>query len=245
MRYALVTGAGVRVGRMISEWALCEGYHLAIHCHRSLKPARELVREALAMGLRAEVFSADLSDANQTARCVQDVLAWSGGRLSLLVNSAAYWPDEANIAAKHDFHNEDVATWDMTLALNVRAAFFLTQGFAPALSSAEDGVVVNISDTATVTPFRSRASYTISRHALEAVTAFSADALPKVRVYTLRFGKILPPNGMSLTQQEKFLWLGKEAVTQGMRRVVRGGLETGSLITIAEAADLSDECGTP
>ena len=61
-RIALVTGAGRRVGRVIALALARHGWDVAVHCHRSRAEADAVAAEITAMGRRAAVLQADLSD---------------------------------------------------------------------------------------------------------------------------------------------------------------------------------------
>ena len=77
-RVALVTGAGVRVGRAIAEELARAGAAVAVHYGRSESGARQTVRQIAAGGGRAKSFAADLRDPASPAQLVAEVLDWAG-----------------------------------------------------------------------------------------------------------------------------------------------------------------------
>ncbi|MBA3583311.1 MAG: SDR family NAD(P)-dependent oxidoreductase, partial [Gemmatimonadetes bacterium] len=115
-KVALVTGAGVRVGREIALTLARRGMDLAVHYNASAGPAEETVEEARRAGVRAEAFQADLADVGRIRDLVAAIEA-AFGRLDVLVNSAAIFP-------RTPWDEIDEATWDQTLAVNLKAPFF-------------------------------------------------------------------------------------------------------------------------
>ena len=91
-KVALVTGAGIRVGRAIATRLAERGATLAIHYHRSATGADELCGEIRAQGGTAEEFQADLADPSAAQELPRQVAA-RFGRLDVLINSAGIrWP---------------------------------------------------------------------------------------------------------------------------------------------------------
>ena len=88
MKRALVTGAGVRVGRAIAlELGRC-GWHVLVHYNRSETPALAVVSEVRAAGGTADAVGADLATVEGCGQLVEAVQArWDG--LELLVNNAS------------------------------------------------------------------------------------------------------------------------------------------------------------
>ncbi|MGH7499421.1 MAG: SDR family NAD(P)-dependent oxidoreductase, partial [Gemmatimonadales bacterium] len=143
-RVALVTGAGRRLGRAFAQALAGRGMAVAIHHNASAQGAEQLRREIEAAGGRAACFAADLTDAaaaTDLAGRVVDTL----GRLDVLVNSAA-------VMHRLSFEATTPEQWDSIMGLNLRAAFFCTQGAAPALRAAR-GKVVNIADLSGLEPW--------------------------------------------------------------------------------------------
>ncbi len=189
-RAALVTGGAVRVGRAISLALAGEGMRLAVHYHASSDAADALVREIAAGGGEAVAIPGDLSapgEPRRVARAAEEAL----GGIDVLVNNAAVFPPEG-------MEETGEALWDRTMAVNLRAPFFLTQALAPGMRARGGGVVVNLADLAGLQAWSGYAAHGVSKAGLVHLTKVAARALaPEVRVAAIAPGTVLPPEEMT------------------------------------------------
>src|SRR5260370_14728361 len=70
MKGALVTGAGMRVGRALAMALAADGFFAFVHYNRSAGPARETGAAITAAGGKAKAVRADLSSAPQAEALV-------------------------------------------------------------------------------------------------------------------------------------------------------------------------------
>ncbi len=189
MPVALVTGGAVRVGRAISTALAEDGYRLVVHYNSSSGPADELVDEIRAKGGEAVAIGADLADSDAVRRLAEEAVAAFGG-IDLLVNNASVFPAER-------LQETDEALWDHTLAVNLRAPFFLIRHLAATLRERR-GVVVNMADLAGMQPWAAYAAHAISKAGVIHLTRVAARSLaPEVRVNGIAPGTVLPPESMT------------------------------------------------
>ncbi|HEY8257158.1 MAG TPA: SDR family oxidoreductase [Gemmatimonadales bacterium] len=194
-RVALVTGAGRRLGRAFAQALGRRGMAVAIHHHTSSDGAESLRREIVAGGGRAACFAADLSDAAAAAELPRRVVAELGG-LDVLVNSAA-------VMHRLSFEETTPDQFDGILALNLRAAFFCTQGAASALRAAR-GKVVNIADLSGLEPWPGFAVHSVSKAGMVMLTKVLARALaPEVTVNAIAPGAVLVPEDYDAAERER------------------------------------------
>ena len=189
MRVALVTGGAVRIGRAISSALAEDGYRLVIHYNSSSGPADELVDEIRSAGGEAVAIGADLADSDAVRRLASEAVDAFGG-IDVLVNNASVFPAEK-------LEETDEALWDHTMAVNLRAPFFLIRHLAATLRQRK-GVVVNMADLAGIQAWAAYAAHGISKAGIVHLTEVAARSLaPDVRVNGIAPGTVLPPESMS------------------------------------------------
>ena len=222
-RVALVTGAGRRLGQAFARTLARRGMSVAIHHHTSAAGADELRREIIAGGGRAACFAADLSDPAAAADLPRRVTS-QFGRLDVLVNSAA-------VMHRLSFEETTPEKWDAIMALNLRAAFFCTQGAAASLRAAR-GRVVNIADLSGLEPWPGFAAHSVSKAGVVMLTKVLARALaPEVTVNALAPGAVLIPEDYNDEERERL------ARTTPLRRLGTPDDATAALLYLLEGGD--------
>ena len=175
---ALVTGAGRRVGRVIALALARHGWDVAVHCHRSRAEADAVAAEIIAMGRRAAVLQADLSDEAAASRLVGDCIA-ALGTPTCLVNNASLF--QYDVATSFSY-----ASLDTHMRTNVAAPLLLSRELHRALTAGDAehrGVVINLLDQKLDNLNPDFLSYTLSKAALSTATMQLAQALaPALRV---------------------------------------------------------------
>jgi len=181
---ALVTGGAVRIGRAIALRLASEGYDVAIHVHRLDADADVTRAEIEALGARAVILPAELSDPQAVAGLMPAANAQLG-IVSLLINNASeFHPDAVG--------NLDAAQWDRHFAVNLRAPVFLAEALAGQLGEQRTGCVINLIDQRVLKPTPHYLSYSLTKNALWAATKMLAQGLaPRVRVNAVAPGPTL------------------------------------------------------
>lgn len=183
---ALVTGAGRRIGRALALEAARAGYDVAVHHRASAEDAEETVAAVRALGSRAVLVCADLSDETQTRGLIAQASEALERPVTLLVNSASAFEDDR-------VGNLSRQTWDLHLETNLRAPLVLAEAFAAALPADRAGLVVNIIDQRVWRPNPQFFSYSLSKAGLWWATQTLAQALaPRIRVNAIGPGPVLP-----------------------------------------------------
>ncbi len=185
MTRALVTGAGIRLGRAMALYLAGRGYDVAVHYATSEGPASETVAQVEALGRKAVALQADLLDEAQVTALLPRAAEALGGPITCLVNNASIF----------EYDNIKTATrqsWDRHLDSNLRAPFVLTQamaeqGLQPETDAQGEpvatGLIVNMVDMRVRKLTPEFMTYTIAKMGLWALTRTAAQALtPAIRV---------------------------------------------------------------
>jgi NAD(P)-dependent dehydrogenase (short-subunit alcohol dehydrogenase family) len=177
---ALVTGAARRIGRALAIAAAQAGYDVAVHHRDSAGDADETAQAIRALGRKAAVVAADLSD--HPERLIEQARA-ALGPVTLLVNNASVFEDDRLQTLTRE-------SWDMHMEANLHAPIALTQAFA---AQDVEGLVVNIVDQRVFRPNPQFFSYSLSKAGLWWATRTMAQALaPAIRVNAIGPGPTLP-----------------------------------------------------
>ena len=220
-RTAIVTGAGKRIGAAIASALVADGWTLVAHVHHQGDEVHEGARKVVA----------DLSDAG----CANTIFKAADGLppVRLLVNNAARfaWDGPGEFSP---------AEFDQHMAVNVRAPALLIDRLAASHGGGE-ALVVNLLDSKIEAPNSDFLSYTLSKHALAALTKLAARALARsgIRVNGIAPALMLRSNGQS---EENFRImhsrnpLGRgvepEEVIAALRYLIGAPGVTGEIITI-------------
>jgi meso-butanediol dehydrogenase / (S,S)-butanediol dehydrogenase / diacetyl reductase len=132
---AIVTGGASGIGRAIALLFAAEGARVAIVDREEQQGAETLasIRQA---GGTAQFLSTDLAAVGSGHQIVAETLR-TFGRLDIVVNNAA-------ISSPDGILEVSEAQWEETLAIDLRAPFFLTQAALPSMLERRHGVFVNI-----------------------------------------------------------------------------------------------------
>lgn len=181
---ALVTGAGRRIGRALALEAARAGFDVAVHYRTASDEAQAVADEIAALGRRAVILDAELTDEDQTAALLPRA-ARALGPVTLLINSASTFEDDRLVTATRD-------SWDAHLDANLRAPVVLAQAFAAALPAGAQGQIVNIVDQRVLRPNPQFFSYSLSKAGLWwATQTLAQDLAPRIRVNAIGPGPTL------------------------------------------------------
>ena len=231
LRAALITGGSKRIGRAITLALSRAGYAVVVHANSSRNEADKLCAEISAKGGRARDALADLSNDKDVQGLIPAAAAF--GPLTLLVNNAGEFE-------RDEIGSLDRARFDRTVAVNLRAPLFLSEGFAAQAPAGADASIVNLLDQRVFKPTPHFVSYSLTKHAMFAATTMLAQALaPKVRVNAVAPGPVLPSPRQSagdFAAQAATLPLGRgpspEEIAQAVVFLAQAASVTGQTIAV-------------
>ena len=190
--WALVTGAGQRIGRVIALALAKAGYDIALHCNASREKAEAVAQEIRAQGREAKLFSCNLEDSVATSALISTVIA-EVGTLQVLVNNASVFLKDELLdghAGGDTLALPLTPNWQRNFAVNLQAPIILTEAFAkqflaahPARDKHPRGGIINMLDQRVLKLNPLFFSYTLSKTALWTATRTLAQSLaPLIRV---------------------------------------------------------------
>lgn len=230
-RVALVTGAGVRVGRAIAQDLKRHGFAVAAH-YRRHRPPRGLAP------LQADLATPEGPDA--LARAFLERFT----RLDLLVCSAATFEERP-------LEETDAEAFDAQMRVNARAPLLLARALAPSLRRS-GGSIVHIADVGGgLVPWSGFAAYAASKAALVRLTeCLALELAPAVRVNAIAPGTVLWSEGYTaerrraLTRQIPLRRAGTPAdVAEAVRYLADARYVTGAVLPVDGGRRLAGKAG--
>ena len=189
---ALVTGASKGIGRAIALAYAAAGADVAL-VSRSAEALGEVAKEIEALGGRAVVIPADLTDRDAAAGAVHGAID-ALGHLDIVVNNAG----GSNFLV--EFKDLRLSGWDKIMRLNLDSAMAVSHAVAPHLLGRGSGSVINVASVAALgAPFL--APYAAAKAGLVALTKTLAVEWAQAGV---RVNALCP--GWTATELNRNLW---------------------------------------
>lgn len=233
---AIVTGSAVGVGRATLLELAKRGANVVVNYSRSEEEAKETLAQAQALGAKALLVQADVSDDAQVRSMVERTVKEFGG-LHVLVNNAA----TTHFVQFADLEGMKAEYWDRILDVNLKGPFFCSRAAAPHLKAAGEGAIVNIASVAGIRSIGSSIAYAASKAGLLNLTVSLARVLaPEVRVNSVApgfietrwlregLGPIYEPAKRATAEQTP---LRRVATPEDVAQVVLGLIEGADFVT--------------
>jgi NAD(P)-dependent dehydrogenase (short-subunit alcohol dehydrogenase family) len=234
-RVVLITG-GKRIGSSIAIELARHGADVALSYNRSLVEAEAAAGEIRALGRRACVQQADLSQPAACEALVRDVVA-ALGRLDVLVHMASIY-EAVPLAALAP------GALEATLDVEVRAGLALSLAAAPHMRAQGGGRIVTFSDwlASSERPrYKGYLPYYVAKKAVLGLTEALALELAddRILVNAISPGPILAPPGTSDEEFESVekatplgQWGGGEEVAKVVLALIDSDFVTGEAIRV-------------
>jgi 3-oxoacyl-[acyl-carrier protein] reductase len=184
-RAALITGAGVGIGRACAVALAKAGATIGVHYRSSVEEARETVRMVEAAGARAVLLQADLTDESAANRIV-DEFTFAVGRLDVLFNNAGDPLQRTPLA------DCSLELWRKAFDVNATSAFLVTRRAIPHLRTSGHGSIINNLSLSVQTGGAGGAGpYAAAKGAMQVMTrTLSRELAPQVRVNAIMPGVV-------------------------------------------------------
>ena len=165
-RVALVTGGSGGIGAELSARLADAGAAVAVHYASNREAAERVSSQIVAGAGRAAVFAADLSDVGAPERLVDAVEPQLGPVDVLCAN--------AGLSRPGSYEEVDAATFDETIAVNLRAPYLLARRVLPGMRQRGFGRILFTSSIAALTGGIVGPHYASSKAGLHGLTHFLA-----------------------------------------------------------------------
>ncbi len=186
-RTALITGASRGIGRGIALGLAGDGFNVIINYAGNTAAAEETKKKAEALGAKAIVIQADISNPADRKRLAEE--GWNAfGRIDLLVNNAGVAP-----TARADILEATEESFDRLISINLKGPYFLTQLIARKMIDVKpigSPKIVNITSVSAEAASVNRGDYCVAKAGMAMMTKLYAARLAEhgINVYEIRPG---------------------------------------------------------
>jgi NAD(P)-dependent dehydrogenase (short-subunit alcohol dehydrogenase family) len=160
-KVALITGAGMGMGREASTLFASEGARIVV-CDINDKAAKETVALVEKAGGKAVAAIGDVSSEADVKRMVEEGVRAFGALHVLYNNAGVLWKDKDRSVLE-----TDGAQWDRVMGINLKSVFWVTKYGIPHLRAAGGGSIILVGSVSALAGFtRAQDAYTAAKGAL-------------------------------------------------------------------------------
>ncbi|KLT64384.1 SDR family NAD(P)-dependent oxidoreductase [Pedobacter sp. BMA] len=199
-KVALITGSSQGIGAACALRLAKDGCDIVLNGHKFDERGEKLIAEINEMGRKAAFVVADLSQANDAIRMVEEAVN-QFGRLDILVNNAG-------VEKNADFWEVTEEDYDLVMNTNLKGVFFGIQSFVKyCRKNSVEGVVINMSSVHEEIVFPHFAAYCASKGGLKMLTRNLATELApfNIRVNNVAPGAVSTPINQDLLNNKEEL----------------------------------------
>jgi 3-oxoacyl-[acyl-carrier protein] reductase len=166
MRYknknVLVTGASKGIGAQIALDYAKEGANVLINYSNSEEPARLVKEQIEALGSKAQIYKANVSNEDEVQKMIEYMVA-EFGSIDILINNAGITKDSLIMRMK----SED---FDQVIDINLKGTFLCSKYACKYMSKNKWGRIINISSVVGVIGNAGQANYSASKAGIIGLT---------------------------------------------------------------------------
>jgi len=222
-RTALITGAGMGIGREAAVLFAREGARIVIG-DLDERAARETTDLVEAAGGEALAVAGDVAVEADVRRMVEEGARRFGGLHVLYANAGVLWKDRDRSVLE-----TDERWWDRVIAINLKSAFWLTKHGIPELQRAGGGSVIVMGSVSALVGFtRAQDAYTAAKGGLISLTKSLAIQFAKDRIRC----NIIHPGIVDTPLQAPYL-------TEAIRKEFVTGIPLGRIAEPREIASVA------
>jgi len=226
----VVTGASRGLGKAIAQELAGGGAKVVVNYSRSKEPAEDLVNQISESGGEAIAVQADVSDAEQAQKLIDQALE-RFNRVDVLINNAG-------INIDRTLRKLSVEDWDKVIQVDLNSAFYTVHAVLPHMTDQGGGKIINMSSFVGEAGNIGQANYSAAKAGLLGFTKTAAQELARfgITVNAIAPGFIetdMVANIPEEAQQKlrKQVPLGRFGKPEEVARAVRYLIEDGDYIT--------------
>jgi NAD(P)-dependent dehydrogenase (short-subunit alcohol dehydrogenase family) len=160
-KVALITGAGMGMGREASTLFASEGARIVV-CDINDTAAKETVALVEKAGGKAVAAIGDVSSEPDVKRMIEEGVRAFGALHVLYNNAGVLWKDKDRSVLE-----TDGAQWDRVMGINLKSVFWVTKHGIPHLRAAGGGSIILVGSVSALAGFtRAQDAYTAAKGAL-------------------------------------------------------------------------------
>jgi acetoacetyl-CoA reductase len=227
---AVVTGASRGLGKAIAEELASGGAKVVVNYSRSKEPAEAVVEQISERGGEAIAVQADVSDAEQAQKLIEQALE-RFNRVDVLINNAG-------INIDRTLRKLSIDDWDKVIQVDLNSAFYTVHAVLPHMTDQGGGKIINMSSFVGEAGNIGQANYSAAKAGLLGFTKTAAQELARfgITVNAICPGFIetdMVANIPEEAQQKlrKQVPLGRFGKPEEVARAVRYLIEDGDYIT--------------
>ncbi len=160
-KVAIVTGAAQGIGKSIAITLAKEGAHIAV-CDMQDQAAKETCEELRSLGVKAEAFHMDVSNAQEVDVIVNKIID-TFSTIDILVNNAGITRDSLVMRM-------DEADWDLVIKINLKGTFNCCKSVIRPLMKKRSGCIINIASIIGLIGNAGQTNYAASKAGVIALT---------------------------------------------------------------------------
>jgi NAD(P)-dependent dehydrogenase (short-subunit alcohol dehydrogenase family) len=234
-KVAVITG-GKRIGRVVAQQLAAAGMDLVLSYRGSKDEAEQTVADAVALGRRGTIVSADVAQPADCVALIEHAVA-TFGHIDVLVNMASIYRSKplAEVTVDH---------WDADINVNLRSAFLCAHAAIPHMRAAKGGRIVNFSDWLAKSGrprYAGFTSYYVAKAGVIALTEALALEVAKdnILVNAIAPGPIVPPPDMSQEEIDEVAkatpvghWGGEQEIAKAVLLLCQTDFITGETVRV-------------
>lgn len=169
-KVAIITGGAQGIGKEFAVSFSRNGASVIIADLNESK-ANETKKIILEQGGKCDYVKTDITKIDSIKSLVKETQKIYGEKIDILANVAG-------ICVQEDIFDSTEKTWDMTMNINLKGMFFLSQEVARVMAKHKEGKIINISSTSGfITSSRCMMAYDVSKAAVRMLTTGLAEWL--------------------------------------------------------------------